>query len=67
MNFFIVIFLILFFNIMLILNWSLCFYHKIKIKKNIIEPIGIHNPGHKFDELTRVDQNQFNMSSSQYI
>jgi hypothetical protein len=46
-------FLWIFFNFILnselILNQSLFFYHIIKIKKNIIEPIGIHNSGNKFN------------------
>jgi len=58
------IFLILLFNIGLILIWSLFFYHIIK-KNNIIELIEIHNSGHGFSVLTRIDQNRFNKSPSQ--
>lgn len=32
---------------------------------NVIEPKRIHNLGHGFDELTRVDRNRYNMSSFQ--
>jgi len=33
------------------------FYHTIKIKKYIIEPIGVHNPGYDFDKLTQINRN----------